>query len=70
MLVLGTANHAGEVRKVLSFRKAGQLRDVVQPDVKDALDASVSQPFEEVLGRTLCKTDCGDLHADSPSNPS
>ncbi len=70
MLILGAANRSGEVSEVLPFCESGQLRNVVQSNVENALNAGLSQSLEEVLGRTLCKTDCGDLHVDSPSNPS
>src|SRR5581483_2805925 len=63
--VLGAADLAQEVAQVVLLREPGQLRDVVQPDVHEAPDARLPQPFEELFGGFLRETDCGDLHAGS-----
>src|SRR5579884_1317499 len=68
VLVLGVADGLEKIRQIAGLGEPRELRVVVEPDVEETPDTGAFQALEEVLGRTLCKTDCGDLHGASPPN--
>lgn len=64
--VIGATQFAQEVLQIFALGEAGQLRDVVQPDVNQALDSVATEDSEELGGSLLRETDRKDFHGFIP----
>ena len=61
-MIVGVAELPEEEPEVILLGEAGQLGDVVQPDVEYALNVSAAQEGEELLGALPGKSDCEQLN--------
>ena len=62
-----SAQLSEEPFKVVAFGKASELRNVVDPDVNQPINAGDSELSEELASAVLRETDRTDLHGCSPS---
>jgi hypothetical protein len=62
VLVVDVADRFGEIAQVFFFGEAGELGDVVETDVEEALDAGVREAGEKLLGGLFGEADGENLH--------
>jgi hypothetical protein len=62
--VISFAQLSRKIFKILPLREASKLRNIIQPDVYDALDSSPAQGFEESLSGFFREADRKQIHSE------
>lgn len=63
MLVFDITYGFGEVTEIVFFGESGQLGDVVEADIDEALDAGIAERGEELLGGFFGEANGEEFHA-------